>query len=253
MKLMKRIAMHTGFLLILSVAGCGSKESAPDDTFSSSPTPLATVLPKVTDERTDLVLSWYEEGSPKVGSQVSDVPEEAQKEVRIQDPTIPPEQRNPDVVFIADLTKKTDKGYEVRAVKRSEFEAKRQAERDKAAKTEAEALAGAAGAGAPPQGTTPKFTLPNGEKPRVIMYATKHCPVCVKARRWLLEQKIPYIEKDLETDQAAALEVQKKGQAQGVSTNGVPIFEINGRILPGFDPAQIVALLVKNIGTQKTI
>ncbi len=75
------------------------------------------------------------------------------------------------------------------------------------------------------------------------MYATTHCPVCHKARRWLLEQKIPYIEKDLEKDPAAAQALQAKGKAQGVPTSGVPVFEINGQLVPGFDPTIIKKLL----------
>jgi glutaredoxin len=75
------------------------------------------------------------------------------------------------------------------------------------------------------------------------MYATKTCPVCKNARRWLLDQGIPYVEKDLEVDEAAAAELAAKGKAQGVPTSGVPIFEIRGRLLPGFDPGAIRAAL----------
>ena len=247
---MTRLTTFLTYLLMLSFLGCSTSESKPKAQPEKQP---QLVLPKVTDDRTDLVLSWDADGKVEVGSKVSDVPDEAKSEVRVQDPTIPPEARNPEIIFIADLTKRTKDGYQVTAENRADFEAKRQAEKEKAAKEAAEALA-QAGGGAPMGGAAmPPLVLPDGAKPSVIMYATKHCPVCVKARRWLLEQKIPYVEKDLEVDQAAALELQKKGQAQGVSTAGVPMFEINGHLLPGFDPAQIVAMLVKNNGQQKTI
>lgn len=237
-------------LLMLGMSGCGDKNSSP---IKDEVSQAAVSVPKVTDDRADLVLSWYVDGGPEVGASVSDVPDGAKKEVRVQDPSIPPEKRDPEVVYIADLTKKgSDGGYAVKAVKRSEFEATRQAERDKAAKKRAEALAALSRQGTP-SGTAPTINLSPGSAPPVVMYATKHCPVCVKARRWLLEKKIPYVEKDLESDGAAAVEVQKKGQAQGVSTNGVPIFEIGGRLLPGFDPARIVAMLVQGSGQQKNI
>ena len=65
----------------------------------------------------------------------------------------------------------------------------------------------------------------------------------MQARRWLLKQKIPYVEKDVESDQAAAAELQQKGLAQGVPVRGVPVFEIYGHLLPGFDPSRIISLL----------
>ena len=249
---MKPILTLLNILLVLGMSGCHDKRSAPSKE-DVDPQTASVPLPKVTDERTDLVLSWYVDGGPEIGASVSDVPDGARAEVRVQDPSIPPEKRDPEIIYIADLTKKgSNGGYVVKPVKRKDFEAKRQAERAKAEKAGAEALAQLGGQTAP--GTMPSPSLPPpGTAPNVVMYATKHCPVCVKARRWLLEKKIPYVEKDLESDQAAALEVQKKGQAQGVSTNGVPIFEINGRLLPGFDPARIVAMLVQGTGQQKNI
>ncbi len=242
-------------ILVVAVVGCNEKKAEPARETTKTP----TSIPKVTDGRTDLVLSWYVDGGPEIGASVNDVPKDARKEVRVQDPTIPPEERDPDVVYLADLTKKNKDGsYLVKVVKRDDFEAERQAEREKNAKAKAAAMAALAGKDGPQTGASlvsPLLNLPRGAAavPQVIMYATKHCPVCVKARRWLLEQKIPYIEKDLESDRVAAIELQKKGQAQGVSTNGVPIFEINGRLLPGFDPAQIVAMLVNKTAPQKTI
>ena len=91
--------------------------------------------------------------------------------------------------------------------------------------------------------STPSIQLAPGETPAVIMYATKTCPVCIKARRWLVEAKIPFVEKDVGSDQAAAMELANKGRAQGVSTSGVPVFDIRGRLLPGFDKEAIKKLL----------
>jgi glutaredoxin len=75
------------------------------------------------------------------------------------------------------------------------------------------------------------------------MYATRHCPVCKTARRWLLDNKIPYVEKDVERNQAAARELAQKAKAQGFVASGVPVFDVRGRLLPGFDPAALKAML----------
>ena len=169
--------------------------------------------PVVTDERTDLVFSWVADGGPQVGSSVEKVPPGARKAVRVQIRICRRRMRDPSIMFLADLTMPgADGRYPVKTISRTEYEAGRRA-------------------AVPVSNPVINQT--------VVMYATRHCPVCVKARRWLLEQKIPYVERDLELDKQAAQDLQKKGQAQGVPTNGVPIFEIDGRLLPGFDKATI--------------
>lgn len=216
------------FLLAIFLFGCAgpaSKQSS--DTAGEND----AVLPVVTDERTDLVLSWFVDGGAETGNSVADVPDSAKKKVRVQDPSIPPEKASLDTVFLADLTAPKKNGrYAVKAVPRGDFEAERRAEAKKAA------------AAVPGNSLPPTVNIPPGAS-KVLMYATKHCPVCVKARRWLLEQKIPYIEKDLEADASASAELQKKGAAQGVPVRGVPVFDVYGRLIPGFDPARIIALL----------
>jgi glutaredoxin 3 len=210
-------------LVFLAAAACGDAGSG-DVTKAASP----QAPPTVNDARTDLVLSWYGDGGPEVASSVADVPQEARREVRVQDPSIPPEARDPGVVFVADLTRpKPDGSYPVRSVARGDYE-KRQS-RLKPQPLPQAAAAGPAGAAA------------GGAQ--VVMYATKTCPVCKDARRWLLDEGIPYVEKDIDADQATAAELTAKGRAQGVSTSGVPIFEIRGRLLPGFDRGAIRAAL----------
>ncbi len=199
--------------------------------------------PVVSDSRTDLILSWFADGGSQVASSVSEVPETSRKEVRIQDPTVPPEKRDPRWIFIADLTKPDSNGhYPVRAALRAKYEAKRHK-----VVTRAEPVAPRTGVAGP----APPMS-PSGKAP-VVMYATRHCPVCIKARRWLLDKKIPYVEKDIERDPEAAKELVKKGQAQGVPTSGVPVFDVRGRLLPGFDPATILKLLVGDPKPQTTI
>jgi glutaredoxin len=207
-------------LPLLAAAACGEPDSGED-----APPAAAKALPVVNDAREDLVLTWYGDGGPEVGASVEEVPQEARREVRVQDPTIPPESVDPAFVFVADLTRPTaDGSYPVRAVPRGDYEKRQSRLRPQAIPAPAAAPAAAGGG-------------------QVVMYATKHCPVCKTARRWLLDQGIPYVEKDVEADTAAVAELAAKGKAQGVPTSGVPIFEIRGRLLPGFDEGAIRAML----------
>ena len=204
--------------LVVGTSGCS------ETTENSEQQKKPPLPPKVNDNRTDLILSWFEEGMPKTASTTLKVPDKFRKEVRVQDPTIAPEKRDPDWVFIADLTKQgKDKTYPVKVLLREKWELARR----------------------------PEISTENGEvlkekfanQQPVIMYATVHCPVCISARRWLVEEKIPFVEKNVDSDQNAAKELALKGQAQGVLTNGVPVFDINGYLLPGFDKTAIRKLL----------
>jgi glutaredoxin len=218
-------AMRVALLSAIASLGalaCSGEAPPPGD---AEPTP-----PAVSEARDDLLLSWFADGGPVTASSVADVPEAARAEVRVQDPTIPPEQRDPDWVFLADLRRPDkDGGYPVRAVRRDDYEAKRRQALAAAAKAKAER---AAEAQAKPLDLVP---APGAADDQVIMYANRHCPVCQKARRWLLDQKIPYVEKDIQKDRAAAQELMAKGKSQGVPVSGVPVFDVGGKLIPGFD------------------
>jgi glutaredoxin len=237
-RVMNRSYATSIFLGVILLA-CGTEQPQKEPSASASTGPV----PVVTDDRTDLVFTWVADGGPRIASSVADVPSEVKRSVRVQDPSIPPEKRDTSVMYLADLTQPGGNGqYPVKAVQRSEYEAKRRAQEEARKKAEAAAVAASPPPGGP-AASAPAVIPPQAGQPPVIMYATRHCPVCVKARRWLLEQTIPYVEKDVERDAQAAQSLAQKGAAQGVSTRGVPMFEIGGKLLPGFDKGQILAAL----------
>ena len=65
----------------------------------------------------------------------------------------------------------------------------------------------------------------------VIMYCTSWCPGCKRARVWLKEKGIPFVEIDVTKDRAAAGRV--RGYANGNETT--PCFDIKGTIILNFD------------------
>lgn len=72
----------------------------------------------------------------------------------------------------------------------------------------------------------------------VIVYSTPTCPWCQVAKRYLESKGIAYRDVDVSSDYQAALEmVRKTGQ------QGVPVIEIDGEFVIGFDRARIDALL----------
>lgn len=65
----------------------------------------------------------------------------------------------------------------------------------------------------------------------VKIYTTPTCPWCRKTKAWMKENNIEYEEIDVSTDKEAAKEmVEKSGQM------GVPVLDVNGKILVGYDP-----------------
>ncbi len=68
----------------------------------------------------------------------------------------------------------------------------------------------------------------------VIVYSTPSCSYCRLAKDYLRKHNIPFNDYNVASDRAKADEmVRKSGQM------GVPVLDINGRILVGFNPAEI--------------
>jgi len=68
----------------------------------------------------------------------------------------------------------------------------------------------------------------------VLIYTTPTCRFCNAAKRYLRERGIPFRDIDVSRNQAAAREmVRKSGQL------GVPVLDINGKIIVGFDRTRI--------------
>ncbi|MFA5410784.1 MAG: glutaredoxin domain-containing protein [Candidatus Omnitrophota bacterium] len=69
---------------------------------------------------------------------------------------------------------------------------------------------------------------------KVLVYSTPTCPYCIRAKQFLDENKIPFENFDVSTDQEKAEEmIRKSGQM------GVPVLEIDGKIIVGFDKERI--------------
>jgi glutaredoxin len=69
----------------------------------------------------------------------------------------------------------------------------------------------------------------------IILYCTMWCPDCRRARTWLKERNLQYVEVDITRDREAAARV--RGWANGNETT--PTFDIKGRIIVGFDQARL--------------
>lgn len=72
----------------------------------------------------------------------------------------------------------------------------------------------------------------------VIVYSTPSCPWCIRVKQFLKENNVLFLDWDVSVDQLAAEEmVKKSGQM------GVPVLDIDGQIVVGFDKEKIKQLL----------
>ena len=83
--------------------------------------------------------------------------------------------------------------------------------------------------------------IPVEEKPfvepdaAVVMYCTKWCPGCRRAREWFAKKDIEYVEVDITKERMAAEKVREWNDGSETT----PTFNINGQIFPLFDIPRI--------------
>lgn len=85
----------------------------------------------------------------------------------------------------------------------------------------------------------PRETTAASAKPRpagpVIMYTTAWCGVCKRAKAYLDQAHVSYVEKDVELSEAYAAEYQAKRAQHGLRS-GVPLIDVDGLFMVGFGP-----------------
>jgi glutaredoxin-like YruB-family protein len=72
----------------------------------------------------------------------------------------------------------------------------------------------------------------------VTVYSTPTCGYCTAAKRYLKQCSIPFRDVDVSRDVRAAAEMERK-----TGQRGVPVIDVNGRAIVGFDKARLNAAL----------
>lgn len=83
----------------------------------------------------------------------------------------------------------------------------------------------------------------NNNDPKVIVYSTSWCAFCHTEMDWLKKQGIDFVAKDIETEPAAREELLSKN---GGSFQGVPVTDVAGELILGFDRPKIEDALRRN-------
>ncbi len=227
----------TVLLLAVTAHGCG-KSSEPQEEQAA---PVALPKPPaVSDSGGAYVLRYFSAAAGEfvAAKTPAEVPEGARGQVLVapEDPNL----QGP-WLFVADLTRKTGNGYEVRVIDRAEID-KQLAAAKPAPEPAAAAPEAAAGhapeapavAGQPAQQPAAVAARDND----VIIYRTSWCGYCKKAAEYLRAKGVKFVEKDIEKDPKARQDMLARAQRAGVpqsSLQGVPILAVKGKIITGFD------------------
>ncbi len=75
-------------------------------------------------------------------------------------------------------------------------------------------------------------------QPKVIVFSTPTCSFCTAAKHYFRQQGIKFRDVDVSRDAAAARDMVRRSGQQGV-----PVIDIGGKIIVGFDRNKINQLL----------
>jgi glutaredoxin len=89
-------------------------------------------------------------------------------------------------------------------------------------------------------GEGPRFAANTSD---VVVYTTSWCGYCKKAKQLLTSKGVTFVEKDVEKDPKASEELAQKAAAAGVRPQGVPVLDIRGKLILGFDARAITDAL----------
>ena len=88
--------------------------------------------------------------------------------------------------------------------------------------------------------TPPKSAKPKAKsaKPKVLVYSTATCPWCMKAKEFLKSNNIAFKDINVSVDEKARKDMFEKSRQFGV-----PVIDISGEIIVGYDPARMKKIL----------
>ena len=198
--------------------------------------PKARELPALVlrDDTPHLMLTWVDgRGDFHIAMSVAEVPPEGRAAVRVV-VTDRDDGAATDLVYVARLDdKKPDGTYAVATMTRGEWEAIAESRRS----PKVAAIPRPSGE-PPPRPPTPGA---NPGKVTVIIYGASWCGPCHDAQAHLKRRGVAFIYKDVEEDSGAAREMARKLERAGTRGGSIPVIDVGGRILIGFDPGALDA------------
>ncbi|MHB8416766.1 MAG: glutaredoxin family protein [Myxococcales bacterium] len=220
--------LRAGSALLLCLAAChhGAPASALADAGEGPSEALPVV--RVVPDGGPYVFSWYDPaGKVQDADSLAKVPAAARKQLLVRDLSrTASELRSDRYLYLADLSgAPPGDGWPTSVVSRYTFEAQ-----------DDQNLPALGGEGETGDGGT-------GAGPLVTIYGTSWCGACRAAREHFKQRHVPFADKDIEKDPAAARELERKAKRAGLRLGGVPVLEVGGKLMMGFDADAVDRLL----------
>jgi len=231
-RLLRLVAWVLAVCLVAAAAPACKRSQAASKT--EDPAPFV-----VRADTQGLLLTWIDDkGDFHVETSVADVPLMGRDAVRVVDPD-KDDGTHADRVFVVDLrTAGADGTFPVRVMTRADFEALAVARREKTGPTLASAGPPPASA-VPPTDDTPTGSAKPPGRALVVIYGASWCGACHDAEKYLRSKGVPYVEKDIEKDPVAAREMQDKLAKSGLRSGSIPVIDVRGKVMVGFNPQEI--------------
>ncbi|MBL93354.1 MAG: hypothetical protein CMH56_16260 [Myxococcales bacterium] len=214
----------------LVVTGCKSEPKKSEKGTAAAKDARETEdipLPVVSETAPNLLFSYVGKSGQMISvAEIAEVPEKARERVLVVDLSKTPQERMAHrYAFFADLSEKNDEGqYDVTVVSRY-----------KSAKGEG-----------PPAGILP------ANNADIIVYSAVWCGFCRKLEKWLDENGTPYLKRDVQKDPGADRELKAKLAQAGISSGGIPVTDVAGNIVVGFNKPKLAALIEQWSQKEKT-
>jgi glutaredoxin len=231
--------------LLLVVASVLGASSCRKRTLPAPPPTANADLPKLEVSKDSPLLFTYvdDKGTFTTTDKADTVPQNARRLVRVVDPSkATPNMTKVYVINLDELLR--DGKAQARAFSREAFETGALAQLPPG---ESSPMGGPHGPALGENGS-PDMDMDAGAPgplgpPVVTVYGTPWCGACKAVKQYLASKHVPFAYKDIENDPAAARELQEKAAKMGIPTDRVPILDVRGRLLLGFDRARLDAML----------
>lgn len=237
------VALRTFVILLLpALVGTGCRREKVDD--GTTPKPLVLPALDLREGSSDeLLLTWVDaKGDGHTVTKIEEVPLEGRDQVRVV--VVGKDEGTRELFYVANLTvKNPDGSYPVVTKPRSEWDAM-------IAKRRAPAIPQTA----PPPSLPSSPAMPTDQADlaptgaTVIVYSASWCGACRSTIAYLKQRRIPFIERDIEEDEGAAIEMDRKLARAGIRGGTIPVLDVRGRIIVGFDKRAIDNALLAGPG-----
>lgn len=193
---------------------------------TSDQPPAPTLV--VRDDSTGLTFSYVTtDGGFQLAKKVADVPYEARDVVRVWSEVSGDGIVGP-WVYVVDLRQRLGDGtYKVDVMRREAFDEVAAKRRTKGQPARASGQAADKGA--------PRDAARQG-KLVAIIYGAEWCKPCHQVEDFLKHKGIPFVHRDIEADEGAEQEMRTKLRKAGLRAGSIPVVDIGGQILIGYDP-----------------